>query len=371
MKKDTLEKITALRHELHMYPELSECEVMTKKKLMDFVEENTGLKVTDMGKWFYAEYHPEVSKGSIAFRADMDAIKVYEKTDLPYKSVNEGVSHKCGHDGHSAALAGFAMEIAEKGADKDIYFIFQHAEENGAGGEPCSALITEKNIEEVYAVHNFPGVKYGTLAIREGTICCASKGMEIHFTGESAHASQPEKGKNPAKAISELVLELDHIADPERYTGLILSTVVQIDLGERAFGVAAHEGSLLLTIRGQHEEEMDAMEKEIKGFAEKLAEKYNLKVDFQYEDPFPETYCHKEAVDKIREVAEYNGWEIHEMENPIRSSEDFGYYLKKTKGAMIWLGAGENWPPIHSEDFDFNDELLPLICDIFTKILEK
>lgn len=371
MDKENLNKVIELRHELHMHPELSNDETETKKKLMSFISENTRLKITDCGKWFYAEYHPEKSRGNIAFRADMDAIRVYETTELPYRSVNRGVAHKCGHDGHSSALAAFAMEIDKNGADKDVYFIFQHAEESGEGGEPCSALITEKNIEEVYAIHNFPGIPFETLAIREGTICCASKGMEIHFTGASAHASQPEKGKNPAKAISRLVLELDNIADPKRYTGLILATVVQVDIGERAFGVAAHEGSLLLTIRGQHETEMNAMQAEIEDYAKKVAEKDGISVDFSFTEEFPETYCHKESVDKIKAIADMNGWNVYEMENPIRSSEDFGWYTKKTKGAMIWLGAGETWPPIHSEAFDFNDKLIERINDIFLEILKK
>ena len=180
-----------------------------------------------------------------------------------------------------------------------------------------------------------------------------------------------EKGKNPAAAISRLVLELEKIADPARYTGLILATVVQIDAGERAFGVAAHEGSLLLTIRGQHEDEMISMENEIRAFAEKTAADEGLTVDFSYTDVFPETYCHKESVEKIKEIAEEEGWKTYEMENPIRSSEDFGWYTKKTKGAMIWLGAGESWPPIHSAEFDFNDGLIEIIDNIFRKILEK
>ena len=371
MNKSSLSKIIELRHELHMHPELSGNEKETKRRLMEFLSENTKLQLTDRGSWFYAEYHPEESRGSIAFRADMDAIKVYETTNLPYCSVNKGVAHKCGHDGHSCGLAAFAMEIDETGADKDIYFIFQHAEESGEGGEPCSALIEEKNIEEVYAIHNFPGIPFGTLGIRKGTICCASKGMIIHFTGASAHASQPENGRNPAKAISRLVLELDRIADPERYTGLILATVVQVDIGERAFGVAAHEGNLLLTIRGQHEKEMNTMQAEIESFAKKVAEEDGLTVEFSFDEEFPETYCHSESIDKIKSIAEENQWAVFEMENPIRSSEDFGWYTKKTKGAMIWLGAGENWPPIHSEDFDFNDNLIEKISEIFGTILRK
>ena len=370
MKKENLEKIINLRHELHKHPYLSDEEGKTKERLMNFLKENTHLKLTDMGKWFYAEYHPENSKGSIAFRADMDALKINETTDIPYKSVNPGVSHKCGHDGHSSAMCLFCMEVEEKGADKDVYFIFQHAEETGNGGEMCAKLLEEKHIDEVYAIHNFPQVKFGAIGVRNGTICCASKGMEIHFKGVSAHASQPEKGKNPSRAISKAVLELDKIADPKRYTGLILATVVQIDCGEKAYGIAAHEGSLLLTIRGQHEDEMLSMQKEIEDFCKKTASEEGLEVDFSFHEEFPETYDHKESVDKIKAVAKENNWEIYEMENPIRSSEDFGWYTKKTKGAMMWIGAGENWPALHSSDFDFNDKLIEHFVNIFYAILK-
>lgn len=365
-----LSQIIQLRHDLHKHPELSNEEHETKKRLMNFLEEKTTLQMTDMGSWFYAEYHPEArSKGTVAFRADFDAIKVLEETPLPYKSVNKGVSHKCGHDGHSAALAALAMSVEEQGADKDVYFIFQHAEETGDGGEPCSALIEEKQIQEVYAIHNFPGQPFGSLGIREGTICCASKGMEIIFTGTSAHASQPEMGKNPSFAISATVTALQEIAEPSKYKGLTLATVVQVDVGERAFGVAAHKGKLLMTIRGQHEEEMNALQAQIEEFAMAQAGKYDLGIELNYYDVFPETYNHPESIEKIRALAKEHGWTVNEMKNPIRSSEDFGYYLKKAPGAMIWLGAGEDWPPIHAEDFDYNDKLIAVTLEIFHGLL--
>ncbi|MGF6376289.1 amidohydrolase [Clostridiales Family XIII bacterium PM5-7] len=365
-----LPKIIALRHELHQHPELSGEERETKRRLMEFLQENCGLAVTDRGKWFYAEYHPKGdSRGSIAFRADFDAIKVLEKTGLPYQSVNKGVAHQCGHDGHSAALAAFAIDVWEKGADKDVYFIFQHGEETGIGGAPCAALIDEKQIDQVFAVHNYPGFPFGSLGLREGTVCCASKGLELIFTGTSAHASQPEMGKNPAFAVSKTVTALQELADPSKFKGLTLATVVQIDVGERAFGVAAHKGKLLLTIRGQHEAEMNMLQEQIEAFAKNQAEAYGLELEKHIYEAFPETYNHPESIEKIRALAVEKGWPITEMQNPIRSSEDFGYYLKKAPGALIWLGAGENLPSIHAEDFDYQDELIPVTLEIFNGLL--
>ena len=372
MKSDIIEKATELRHHLHRHPELSNEEHETKKKLMEFIRENTKLQITDRGKWFYAEYHPEEpaeEKPPVAFRADMDAIRVVEDGSLPYASENRGVAHKCGHDGHSASLAAFAMALSEEGADRDVYLIFQHAEETGDGGEPCAALIEEKQIGEVYALHNFPGYEEGTLLLKEGTVNCASKGMEIIFTGTSAHASQPEKGKNPAFAVSGTVLALKEIADQSRYQGLILATVVQIDVGERAFGVSAHKGKLLLTIRGQIEAEMNRLQKQIEAFAEEQAREYGLEIGFRYYDAFPETFNHKESIEKVRIIAAEKGWKTLDLEAPIRSSEDFGYYLKKAPGALIWMGAGTDCTPLHSEAFDYNDRLIERSVDFFRSLL--
>ena len=218
-----------------------------------------------------------------------------------------------------------------------------------------------KAVSEIY--------EEGVLLLKEGTVNCASKGMEIIFTGTSAHASQPEKGKNPAFAVSDTVLALKEIADPACYEGLILATVVQIDVGERAFGVSAHKGKLLLTIRGQIEEEMDKLQDWIEAFAKEQAHRYGLEISFNYYDAFPETFNHKESIDKIRRIAEEKGWKTLDMEAPIRSSEDFGHYLKKAPGALIWMGAGFDCTPLHSEDFDYNDRLIERSVDFFCSLL--
>lgn len=372
MNKEIFVKALKLRHQLHQFPELSGEELETRKRLKKFLKENTNLEIVDKGLWFYAKYTPAVpSNKKIALRADFDAIKVDEALPLPYCSENKGISHKCGHDGHSAALAAFAMSVEEKSADCQIYFIFQHGEETGIGGGPASQLIEEEEIQEVYAIHNWPGAPFGSIGLRKGTINCASKGMEIILTGAPAHASEPEKGKNPARLFSKLILELDYITKPGRYKGLVLATVVQVDVGEPSFGVSAHKGRLLLTIRGENEEELEAMQKEIESFVLMSAEREGFKTDFAYHDEFPETCNDGKCTAMLREIADENGWAINDFKEPIRSSEDFGYYLKKAPGALIWLGAGENWPPIHSEAFDYNDGLIEQTVSVFWAIIHK
>ena len=370
MNKTNLDKAIKLRHHLHMYPELSEQEYKTREALIDFLKENTSLEVVDRGRWLYAKYTAaEKKKPSIAFRADIDAIRVQEKDTLPYASKNPGAAHKCGHDGHSSALCAFAMEVDQNGADRDIYFIFQHAEETGAGAKECCVLIEEENIAEVYGLHNLPGASFGCVCTRPGVVNFASVGIEYSLTGAPTHASTPELGRNPAKAVSRMVLAIDDITAAQNPKGRLLATVIQMDVGERAFGVSAWEGKLLLTVLGEYGEEMDAFIEALNATAAEECEEYGLELSIQYYERFPDTYNHPEAVEKIKKICEDNNLEYVEME-PMRSSEDFGEFTKKTCGALIWLGAGENWPPLHDENFDYNDALIEETCELFRLLVE-
>ena len=230
-----------LRHQLHAHPELSGQESWTKAHLMEFLKEHTHLEIVDRGSWFYALCRGR-GEGKIAFRADFDALPIEETCDLPYRSQCLGVSHKCGHDGHSAALALLGLTLEETGADRNVYLMFQPAEEVGGGGEACAALLEEEGIGEVYAFHNMPGYPLHTVALRKGTMNCASKGVTFHFEGASTHASTPELGRNPAQAIAGLVTALPGLTRREDHRGLVMATVVQIDVGEPAFGISAYRG---------------------------------------------------------------------------------------------------------------------------------
>ena len=349
MKAANLELVTKLRHELHEHPELSNGEQWTKQHLISFLRRHTKLEIVEHDLWFYALYRAGADKPNIAFRADMDAIPMAEPGDLkPYASRVPGVSHKCGHDGHAATLAGFALEIDQQGADKNIFFLFQHAEETGEGAALCAPFIGENNITEIFAYHNLSGMKFQSVNIIDGTSFCASRGMIITMEGSPAHASEPEKGANPAFAIAKLIDAIPGLIAPEKNRGMVLCTVIQVNVGERAFGVSASKGELLLTIRALYEEELDTLQQNLEELAQELARQYSLAVCFSYNDCFPGTVNHKESADKIRKVCAAKGFELVEMAAPFRSSEDFGHYLKQTKGAIFFIGNGEDYPHLHS-----------------------
>lgn len=369
MKREILSTATELRHQLHAHPELSMHETWTKAHLMEFLKEHTRLEIVDRGRWFYAAYRAGDAKPNIAFRADFDALPVEEAPDfVPYASKFPGISHKCGHDGHSAALAAFALDLEENGADKNVYLIFQHAEETGQGAAECAALLEEKHISEIYAVHNLPGLRFGAVAAPDGTAQFASTGMILTFEGKQSHACYPENGRNPAFAISELILALEGLSKNPKYRGMTLVTVIAVNVGEHAFGTNAGHGELLLTVRGAFGDELDDLLRAIEETAQERAAQYGLKCAVRYEDAFPDTFNHPACAEKVRRAARELGIPVETLAEPFRASEDFGWYTKKIPGAIFYVGGGD-CPPLHTDTFDFPDALIGTIGDMYRKLL--
>ena len=368
MDKNNLDKAIELRRELHQNPEPSNQEAWTKNRLIGFLKENTKLEIVDGGKFFYAIYRAGEGRRNIAFRADFDAVPMDEGVDLPHGSKNPGVSHKCGHDGHSASLAGFALEVDQKGADENIFFLFQHAEETGDGGAEASVFIEENNIEEIFAYHNMSGMRRNTVNIIDGTTNFASRGMTIKMEGRQSHASEPEMGINPAFAIARLIDSIPELVGSKDNRGQVLATVIQVNVGDRAFGISAGKGELLLTIRAEFEEELDRLQESLEGIAKTQAQKEGIRVEFIYDDVFPVTSNSPESADRIRAAARRKDFQVIEMQKGFRGSEDFGHYLKKTKGAICYVGNGMDYPPVHTHEYDFPVEIIETAVNLFKEL---
>jgi amidohydrolase len=368
MDKDILDRVVRLRHELHQHPELACREVWTKQRLIGFLKQNTALEIVDRGRWFYAVYRAGPDKPNIAFRADFDALPIDETIDLPYGSRFPGIAHKCGHDGHSASLAGFALETDRKGADKNLYFLFQHAEETGEGAAECVSLMDEAGIAEIFAYHNAPGLPENAVGVKDGVACCASTGMIIRLKGAPCHASQPEDGRNPALAIAELVRSIPEFTKARDCQGLVMGTVIGIRVGGEAFGMSASEGSLMLTIRAEYDGELEKLRQKLEGKTRELAEKDGLAYDISFRDAFFATLSHKKSVDKLREAAKGLGLTVLEGNSPIRGSEDFGRFTRRTPGAFFSVGCGENYAPLHTAAYDFNDGIIATAVDLYTAL---
>ena len=414
MRSENIEKIVELRHILHRKAELSLHEAETGQILRDFLRKNTSLEIVERDGWFYGvkrgargeltsgELTSEVecagdkmlsqlssqltsevecTEGetllqltsevecaeAIAFRADMDALPIEEGIELAYSSEHPGVSHKCGHDGHCAALCGLALELEGRETGRPVYFIFQKAEEIGGGGALAAELIEEKGIREIYAFHNLSGYPEKAVVYRRGLTQPASEGMKILFFGRRSHASAPEEGCNPSEVISETVLYIRELLEAE-HRGMVLCTVTGIEAGSGDFGISAGEGSLSVTLRASEEEEMLALEGYILAFVGERCEEKEIRTEVRISDRFPETRNWDAGVDRVLAAAERIGAACVPMEQMWRASEDFGHYLKKCGGAMFYVGNGEEWPALHTAEYDFNDRILETAVDVLVGI---
>lgn len=368
MQTENIAVITALRHRLHQYPELSMEEKGTMGTISAFLKTHTDFEVHQREGWFYAVKAGAPEGRIIAFRADMDALPIQEDIPRPYTSCRPGISHKCGHDGHSAALCGLALELTGRDLPRSVYLIFQPGEETGRGALLCKELIRQEGIEEIYAFHNLPGYPRGSLVYREGLTQPASEGLKILMEGRPSHASAPEAGLNPAEALARTALKALEIGRRPS-ADMRLCTVTGLELGSGDFGISPGRGSLSLTLRAEIEEEMGKMEEELLVFAGQAAQAAGLGLGHEVWDRFPETRNHPAALERVLGAARDMGLPLIPMEKLWRASEDFGHYLKECPGAMVYLGAGEDAPALHTLPYDFDDSLLPLAVDLFAHLV--
>ena len=367
MKKENLLKITDLRHELHMYPELSMQERETAERLKSFLIKNTGFRVVDRGGWFYAVKEGKNPGRKIAFRADMDALPIMEDGALSYHSRNTGVSHKCGHDGHCAALCGLALELDGKETKSDIYLIFQPGEETGSGAIICRELIREEGISQIYAFHNLGGFPEGSIVYRPGLTQLASEGLRIRFRGKTSHASAPEEGMNPSGAIARVILKAEELAK-DQSDGMSLCTITGVSLGTGDFGISPGDGELSMTLRAEKEDRMKYLETQIIRCAEEEAKRLRIRTSCSIHDYFPETRNDEQCLEEVIRIASDLGMNVIPMKDMWRASEDFGWYLKECPGAIIYIGSGEDYPPLHTVGYDFNDRILETAVNLFAAL---
>ena len=190
------------------------------------------------------------------------------------------------------------------------------------------------------------------------------------MTGRSSHASEPEKGRNPAFALASLISRIEVLLR-EPHEGLVLCTVVNVRLGERDFGISPGEGEVSLTLRAERESEMDALEGDIRREAGLLAWVGGLELNFEESDVFPETVSDEACVDRVVSAAGRLGLKVLDMPEPWRASEDFGYYTKRCPGAIFYIGNGEGYPALHTPGYDFNDRILDTAVSMFLEIYKS
>ena len=353
-----LDAIVALRRALHGMAELSGREEKTRAALRAFLAERTTLALDEAGGALIACHREGDGLPTLAFRADMDAIP----------DGRGGARHGCGHDGHSAILCALALMLEGRRVGRNIFLIFQSAEETGAGARAiCEAWPELGSVERIYGLHNIPGHPIGKVLVRRGCFACASCGLIVDVHGRPAHAAYPGDGANPAALLSRLVLALpgmigDALAGSDR---LLMHTVIGLRVGGEDFGLSASEGRLCLTLRGHRQGDIDALIDGIKACVRAGCEAEGMACDFSLRDVFPDTTNGGAPFDEA--VARFRGagLEVRELSEPMRWSEDFGWYLKQRQGMFFGIGAGEDCPGLHTAEYGFDDRIIPAAAEAF------
>lgn len=375
---DLADEITAWRRDFHENPEILYDTFRTSEKVAELLQ-SFGLDdvVTGIGKTGVVGVIKGRNGGAgktIALRADMDALPIEEITGKPYASKTPGKMHACGHDGHTAMLLGAAKYLSEtRNFDGTVVVIFQPAEEGGAGAKAMidDGLMTRWPIEEVYGMHNFPGIPVGEFGIRKGPLMAATDEFRITITGKGGHAAKPHQTIDPIVVGSHVVTALQSIAS--RNADPLKSVVVSVTVFEagNAFNVIPQEATLRGTVRTLDAGVRELAEKRMKALVSSIAEGFGATAEIEYILGYPVTENHDAQTEFAIEVAEgiAGKGKVDPDIAPMMGGEDFSYMLLERPGAFIFAGNGDS-AGLHHPAYDFNDDLIPVGCSYWVKLVE-
>ena len=369
--------LISLRKTLHKYPEVSLDEKETAKRIISFLENYPPDEIrTEVGETGILAIYKGAKPGkSVLFRCELDALPIEEINTFEHKSINEGVSHKCGHDGHMAILCGLATQLhLQRPETGNVVLLFQPAEEDGRGAVRVYADPKFKSLKPdfVFALHNLPRYDQNQIVVKNNTFTCAVNSIIIKLKGRTSHAGEPEKGINPALALAEITHAFQqHIQADITKDNFCLISSIYIKMGKKAYGISAGAGETHFTVRTDKNEQMKKIEAALEDTARKIAQKHQLDCTIKWKQNFHANENNIEAVDYVRKAAASNNFDLLEKESPFTWGEDFGIFTQEYAGAMFGLGAGTDTPALHNPDYDFPDAIIPTGVAIFHQIAKQ
>lgn len=367
--------LTTLRRQLHRHPDLSGQEAATVQRIINFAwQYHPSRIISPVGGNGLAIVYEFSGKGpSIMIRCELDALPIEEANAFEHRSAVKGVSHKCGHDGHMAIVAGLMGWIEEQAFIKGtIVLLFQPAEETGQGApavlnDPSFAGIQP---DYLFALHNLPGEPLHQIIIVEKRFSATVQSLAIHLQGKQSHASEPEKGINPALAMAYITQRFaELINDNVKDESFALLTPVYSRMGAPAYGINAGKGELHYTIRTWSEEQMQQLKERLLMIVVDACAIHSLQFHIDWFDFFPSAVNDARCNQLVREAAIASGLSIKEQPVPFKFGEDFGWYTAEYKSALFGIGAGIHHPALHHADYDFPDAIIETGIKMFGNII--
>lgn len=379
-----LPKITAFRHDLHQNPELMYEEERTSAQVQKALQE-TGIdfKPGLAGGTGVLAYLPATEPGgkTVALRADMDALPIHEETNLPYASQTPGKMHACGHDGHTAILVGTVRALmAETNRRNNVLFLFQPAEEGGAGGrrmveDGClSGGVYPAKADVIYGLHGWPSEDVGQFFTCNGPMMAATDQFTVRLKGKGGHAAAPHETNDPMMAAVQIVSALQTIAS--RNADPLDAIVVSVTAlhGGTAFNVIPEEVEFKGTMRTLLHETRHLGKSRFHQLVTSIAEGFGIQAQIDWHEGYPVTANDPWATDRFRQIAaETHGPErLHELKNPVMGGEDFSYYGAECPATFYFVGlkrpGDQNPAMVHTPRFDFNDAVIPDCIQLMSQL---
>ena len=378
-----LDEMKSWRQDLHKIPEIGLEEYETSKyiknKLKEFnINFKEGYSNTGLVAW--VKGNKGNSNKSIGLRADFDALPMPEKNNFDHKSTKDGMMHACGHDGHTSMLLGAAKYISENNDfDGTVYFIFQPGEEGFAGGKKMieDGLFDDFNIDEVYALHNWPDLPLGSFGVNSGPMMAAVDEFDIIVKGKGGHAAFPQLVIDPIIVASQIVTAIQTIIS--RSTDPVDKALISITKihGGTAYNVIDDEVKLSGTIRTFKPETRSFIEKRIEEIANGIAKAHGAgaNIEFDLINKYPPTINSKKESEFAAKIAKKMVGEENVNTNidPSMGGEDFSYLLNKKPGSYLYIGQGDenHKAHLHTTKYDFNDNLLPIGVNYWVNLVKE
>lgn len=367
MKALNQEQFSNIRKTLHQLAELSGQEKNTSNWIKNFLEKDLKLQVQGIGKYgLWLSFKGKSPGPRVLFRADMDALPIPETLNIEHASKQTGISHKCGHDGHSTILIGLAAHLSQHPPHHgEIGLIFQPAEETGQGAAEMIKHLpwTIETIDFAYALHNLPGKALGEVFCKAELFTPHVSTCIMEWKGMEGHAATPELAHHPGKVLQFALNEFG-IDQPTGFK----SCPVYSMLGAKAYGTSPANAELHCTCRAKDTETFQSIVQEKLEKIERLSKDENLSFSYRFEETFYANINHAEAVETIQHACQKANIKYHQLTEAMPWGEDFGLFTQQSKGAMFGLGSGEDCPPLHHPKYDFPDQIIASGVKTFVEI---
>ena len=376
-----VDEITSLRHEIHENPELKYEESGTAERVLKHIRPIEGIEirtgVAETG--VVATLGGERDGPCVALRADMDALPMEETTDVAYRSKVPGKMHACGHDGHTSCLVGAVKVLSEIRDDLEgpVKFIFQPAEEGGAGGKRMceEGVLDDPKVDAIFGFHGWPDFPQGQVGVHPGAFLASSDTFDITIGGTGAHAAFPHFGVDPIVVASHVVTAIQSVVS--RNTDPLQSAVVTVaDIkAGTAYNIIPQTATLKGTIRALDEMVRQTTHERVRQIAEKTAEAFGARADVTNRFGYPVTFNHQNACDYAQGVVDGIEDLAGQDMLPVMGGEDFSFYSERIPAMFLALGVRpldrDTYPNLHQSDYDFADGAIPHGIRLHTEIARQ